>query len=58
MVNQHGPKKKERTTIMLAPEHREIVEKLAEADDRSIGYIVDKLVGEALRARGLYKDKD
>lgn len=42
---------------MLAPEHREVIEQLAEADDRSIGYIVDKLVGEALRARGLLKDK-
>lgn len=53
MVNQHGDEKKIRTSVMLAPENRIIVERMAEEQERSMGYVIDKLVGEALRARGL-----
>lgn len=55
-MNQHGDKKKERTTVMLSPEVREIVERFANADQRSMGFVVDKLLRDHFVQLGLLKE--
>lgn len=41
--------------VRVPPEVKAALEKLAKADDRSIAYVVNKIVAEYLRARKLIK---
>lgn len=48
---------RERTTVALRPAHRRAIKYLKKEDrvfkGRSMGYIVDELIGEALNSRGI-----
>ncbi|MGB8902021.1 MAG: ribbon-helix-helix protein, CopG family [Methylocella sp.] len=41
--------------VRLPPEVKAALEKLAKADDRSISYVINKVLAEYLRARKLIK---
>ena len=41
--------------VRFPPEMKAALEKLAKADDRSLSYVIIKIVGEYLRARKLIK---
>ena len=50
-------KKQTIITFRLSSEIKEIVQGLAEKDERTTGWMVRKLVTEAMEARGLLKPK-
>lgn len=53
VVNKHGAEPKVRTSVMLSADNREQVRRIAADTDRSVGYVVDLLVAEALAARAM-----
>ena len=42
-------------TARITPEMKEIIQTLADEDDRTLAWTIRKLIGEAIEARGLGK---